>query len=81
MKIDIKKGYGNCFRKAHKCCIYPYYHDNDLAPFVGKSEDDCGEDCDVCLYNFTYTESIPIFNLETHECVEYYPITDVFCSK
>jgi len=81
VKYDIKKGYGNCYRKAHKCGIYPYYHDYDLAPFVGKDEDDCGEACDVCLYNFTCTEKLPYFNLETHECVEYCPMTDVFGSK
>jgi len=81
IKYDIKKGYGNCYRKAHKCGIYPYYHDYDLAPFVGKTEDDCGEACDVCLYNFTCTESLPYFNLATHECVEYCPMTDVFGSK
>ena len=81
IKYDVKKGYGNCYRKAHKCGIYPYYHDYDLAPFVGKDEDDCGEDCDVCLYNFTCTESLPYFNLATHECVEFCPLTDVFGSK
>ena len=81
IKYDVKKKYGNCYRKAHKCGIYPYYHDYDLAPFVGKDEDDCGEDCDVCLYNFTCTESLPYFNLETHECVEYCPMTDIFGSK
>ena len=81
IKYDVKKGYGNCYRKAHKCGIYPYYHDYDLAPYVGKTEDDCGEDCDVCLYNFTCTESLPYFNLATHECVEYCPMTDVFGSK
>ena len=81
MKYDIKKGYGNCYRKAHKCGIYPYYHDYDLAPYVGKDEDDCGEACDVCLYNFTCTEKLPYFNLATHECVEYCPLTDVFGSK
>ncbi len=81
IKYDMKKGYGNCYRKGHKCGIYPYYHDYDLAPFVGKDEDNCGEDCDVCLYNFTCTENFPFFNLETHECIEYCPLTDVFGSK
>jgi hypothetical protein len=69
--------YGNCYRKAHKCGIYPYYHDYDLAEVLGKDEDDCGEDCDVCLYNFTCPEFLPFFVYDTHECVEYCPITAV----
>ena len=80
-KYDIKSYYGNCYRRAHKCGIYPYYHDYDIAPFVNKSDDDCGEDCDVCLYNFSCTENYPYFVYETHECVEYCPITDVFGEK
>ena len=74
---DVKNRLGNCYRKAHKCGIYPYYHDYDLAKFVGKTEDDCGEACDVCLKNFSCTDKFPFFNLETHECVEYCPITKV----
>ena len=77
VKPDIKKKYGNCYRKAHKCGVYPYYHDYDLAPFVGRDEDDCGEYCDVCLYNFSCTENYPYFIYETHECVEYCPVTQV----
>ena len=69
--------YGNCYRKVHKCGIYPYYHDYDLAEVLGKDEDDCGEDCDVCMYNFTCPEFLPFFVYETHECVEYCPITDI----
>ena len=69
--------YGNCYRKKHKCGIYPYYHDYDLAEVLGKDEDNCGEDCDVCLYNFTCTETFPFFVFETHECVEYCPLYDV----
>ena len=68
---------GNCYRKRHKCGIYPYYHDYDLAEKIGKDEDNCGEDCDVCLYDFTCTEDFPFFVYETHECVEYCPLTDV----
>ena len=68
---------GNCYRKVHKCGIYPYYHDYDLAEVLGKDEDNCGEDCDVCLYNFTCTDTFPFFIYETHECVEYCPLTDV----
>ena len=81
IKPDIKSKYGNCYRKSHKCGIYPYYHDYDLAEYVGKDEDDCGEDCDVCLYNFSCTENFPYFVYETHECVEYCPITEVLSSK
>ena len=69
--------YYNCYRQAHKCGIFPYYHDYDLAEPLGKDEDDCGEDCDVCLYNFTCTESLPYFVYETHECVEYCPLSDI----
>ena len=69
--------YGNCYRKKHKCGIYPYYHDYDLAEVLGKDEDDCGEDCDVCLYNFTCTETFPFLVFETHECVEYCDMTDI----
>jgi ABC-type multidrug transport system fused ATPase/permease subunit len=75
--IKYDATHGNCYRKAHKCGIYPYYHDYDIAEKIGKSEDNCGEDCDVCLYNFSCIEAFPYFNLETHECVEYCPITKV----
>ena len=74
---DIKNNHGNCYRKKHKCGIYPYYHDYDLAPFVGKEEDNCGQECDVCVYNFTCPPHIPFLNIETHECVEYCPLTKV----
>ena len=77
-ELSLKIGkYGNCYRKVHKCGIYPYYHDYDLAEVLGKDEDDCGEDCDVCMYNFTCPEFLPFFVYDTHECVEYCPITDV----
>ena len=72
-----KYKYGNCYRKQHKCGIYPYYHDYDLAHALDIDEDDCGEDCDVCLYNFTCPEKLPYFVYETHECVEYCPITSI----
>ena len=77
IQYDGRKGYGNCYRKRHKCGIYPYYHDYDLAESLGKDEDDCGEDCDVCLYNLTCTENFPFLVYETHECVEYCPMTDI----
>jgi hypothetical protein len=72
-----KTEFGNCYRKVHKCGIYPYYHDYDLAIPLGKDEDDCGEDCDVCLYNFTCPEQFPFFVFETRECVEYCDITEI----
>ena len=81
IKPNIKQPTGNCYRKAHPCGIYPYYHDYDLAPYVGKDEDNCGEACDVCLYNFSCTENYPYFVYETHECVEYCPVTEVFGQK
>ena len=81
VKPDIKKKYGNCYRKAHKCGVYPYYHDYGLAPFVGRDDDDCGEYCDVYLYNFSCTENYPYFIYETHECVEYCPVTQVLNGK
>ena len=74
---DHNNNHGNCFRKKHKCGIYPYYHDYDLYAFVGKEEDNCGQDCDVCLYNFTCPSHVPFINFETHECVEYCTITKV----
>ena len=81
-KPIIKIGnYYNCYRVPSKCGIFPYYHDYDLAEVLGKDEDDCGEDCDVCLYNFTCTDNFPYFVFETHECVEYCPITDILGNK
>ena len=71
--IKYEKRYGNCFRKQHKCGIYPFYHNYEIAI----DEDDCGEDCDVCLYNFQCPKEFPYFKFETHECVEFCPVTDV----
>ena len=72
--IKYSHDYGNCYRKQHKCGIYPYYHNYELAD----NEDECGEDCDVCLYNFQCPKEFPYFKFETHECVEFCPVTDVF---
>ena len=69
--------YYNCYKKPHKCGIFPYYHNYDLAEELGIDEDNCGQNCDVCLYNFTCTEEFPYFVYETHECVEYCPLSDV----
>ena len=71
--IRYDKTHGQCYRKQHKCGIYPYYHNYELAI----DEDDCGEDCDVCLYNFQCPKEFPFFKFETHECVEFCPATQV----
>ena len=71
--IRYDRTHGQCYRKQHKCGIYPYYHNYELAI----NEDDCGEDCDVCLYNFQCPKEFPYFKFETHECVEFCPMTDV----
>jgi hypothetical protein len=78
---DAKNKHGNCYRKAHKCGIYPYYHDYDLAGALNIDEDNCGEACDVCLYNFRCPEKLPFLNIETHECVEYCPVTQLLSNK
>ena len=78
LEYNKKLGLGNCIRKSHPCGIYPYYHDYDIAEVLGIDEEDCGEKCDVCLYNFTCTERFPYFKMSTHECVEYCPVTEVF---
>ena len=38
--IRYDKTHGQCYRKQHKCGIYPYYHNYELAI----DEDDCGEE-------------------------------------
>ena len=75
--IRYNKEEGQCYRKQHKCGIYPYYHNYELA----EDEDDCGEDCDVCLYNFQCPKEFPYFKFETHECVEFCPATDVLAGQ
>ena len=61
---------GDCIRYSHKCKDLPYYHDYDLAEELGIDEDNCGQDCDVCLTNRTCTENFPYYVVETRECVE-----------
>ena len=68
---------GNCERYSHKCKSLPYYHDYDLAEVKGIDEDNCGQECDVCLTNMTCTERFPFFVVATRECVESCPITDI----
>ena len=69
--------YGNCIRYTHKCKGLPYYHDYDLAEKLGLDEDNCGQDCDVCLTNGTCTENYPFYVIETRECVELCPFNEV----
>ena len=71
--IRYDKTHGQCYRKQHKCGIYPYYHNYELAI----DEDNCGEDCDVCLHNFQCPKEFPYFKYETHECVEFCDATVV----
>ena len=76
--ITIKHGYGNCCRKTHKCGFYPFYHDYYLAYELGLDEDNCGESCDVYLKYLACPNDYPDFNLETRECVEYFPLKIFF---
>ena len=61
---------GQCQRIEHPCGTYPYYHNYSLAEEVGKQEDNCGFDCDVCLYNRSCTEQFPFYVIASRECVE-----------
>ena len=72
-----RPGYGDCIRYTHKCKSLPYYHDYDLAKQLGIDEDNCGQDCDVCLTNGTCTENFPYFMVDTRECVERCPLTHI----
>ena len=64
-----KLGTFNCYRKPPKCGIFPFYHDYDLGDKLGL--EDCGEQCDICLYNMTCPEHLPFYVFSTRECVEY----------
>ena len=66
----------NCYRKPPKCGIFPFYHDYNLGEVLGK--DDCGEDCDVCLYNMTCPEDLPFYVYSTRECIEFCGIDELF---
>ena len=62
---------GQCSRcPIHHCGTYPYYHDYDRAQELGLDDDNCGEDCDICLYNRSCTEKYPFYVVATRECVE-----------
>ena len=71
--IRYNKKEGQCYRKQHKCGIYPYYHNYEIAI----DEDDCGEDCDICLYNFKCPKEFPFFKYETHECIKFCSVFDI----
>ena len=68
---------GNCERYTHKCKGLPYYHDYDLAEKKGIDEDNCEQECDVCLENGTCTENFPFFDLATRECIESCPLNQI----
>jgi len=72
-----RQKYGNCIRYTHKCKNLPYYHDYDLADQLGIDEDNCGQDCDVCLTNGTCTENFPYYVIATRECVELCPFNEI----
>jgi hypothetical protein len=57
-------------RIQHRCGTFPYYHDYDRAKELGIDEDNCGQECDVCLYNRSCTEQFPYYVIATRECVE-----------
>ena len=66
----------NCYRKPPKCGIFPFYHDYDLGDILGK--EDCGEDCDVCLYNMTCPKDLPFYVYSTRECIEFCGVDELF---
>ena len=59
----------NCQTCHMKCGTYPYYHDYDLAEELGL-EGDCGQECDVCLYDRICPKEYPFYNVDTRECTE-----------
>ena len=77
-EIEILKRFNafNCYRKPPKCGIFPFYHDYNLGDVLGK--EDCGEDCDVCLYNMTCPEDLPFYVYSTRECIEFCGMDELF---
>ena len=67
--------YYNCYRKAHPCGIFPYYHDYDKADELGL--EDCNVQCDICMKDFICPKDLPFYVFSTRECVEYCDITQV----
>ena len=78
LKGEILKKFDsfNCYRKPPKCGIFPFYHDYDLADELGL--DDCGETCDICLYNMTCPKDRPFYVYSTRECIEYCGLDELF---
>ena len=78
LKGEILKKFDvfNCYRKPPKCGIFPFYHDYDLADEL--ELDDCGEQCDICLYNMTCPQSRPFYVYSTRECIEYCGLDEIF---
>ena len=70
----------NCYRKPPKCGIFPYYHDYDYGEKIGK-EDNCGEECDFCMYNMTCPEHLPFYVFSTRECIEYCAAYEIFSNS
>ena len=66
----------NCYRKPPKCGILPFYHDYDRGDELGL--EDCGEECDICLYNMTCPEHLPFYVYSTRECIEYCGMDELF---
>ena len=68
---------GQCLRCGHKCGLRPYYHNYDLAETLGLSDDNCGQECDVCLDDFKCPEDFPFYVIATRECVEVCGINEI----
>ena len=64
------KNLGNCLRYVNKCKGLPYIHDYSISSKLGLDEDNCGEDCDVCISDGKCPDDYPFIILETGECVE-----------
>jgi len=69
----------NCYRKPPKCGIFPYYHDYDLGDRL--ELEDCGEQCDICLYNMTCPEDRPFIDYATRECIEVCGAVEMFTNS
>ena len=61
---------GNYLRYINKCKGLPFIHDYSISEKLGLDEDNCGEDCDVCISDGKCPHDFPFIILETRECVE-----------
>ena len=61
---------GNYLRYVNKCKGLPFIHDYSISEKLGLDEDNCGEDCDVCISDGKCPHDFPFIILETRECVE-----------